>query len=382
MFEETATAEETQESTVQSEAQPFADLQPDTSDETAIEQPTTEDNQPTTEETEPAEEEYQLPDEQSKVFPEEELQKFADKRYPELAKLLADQALPEPTRKQVRQILHDKLNSDIRLKEIADAEEQEAEREEEQEQAPEPTQQADPEAWNQAVTQFVDNVTDEAVAEKFFTDLNAATALKDPKQRAVQFTKVLSAGMANLAKDLIPAILFGAQGQAGMLDNYIESRYEGLSESHTTALRTGDWDSVRQSDPAYANLPAFGTPEFIAAAQKAAALVPGIENAVFRDNQGKVLPPRQQFIEKSKLLAKLASGTATQSTVEKATKAVETGKRLQKESSNRKSLANLGAGQTKGQIAPVTQSGIDAARKESIARMRAEENPFAVLNKG
>jgi len=66
--------------------------------------------------------------------------------------------------------------------------------------------------------------------------------------------------------------------------------------------------------------------------------------------------------------------------VEKATKAVETGRRLQKESQQRKSVANLGAGQTKGQIAPQVQSGLDAERKASIARLREDENPFAVLN--
>jgi len=380
MFDETTTEEVVEQESTGAD-QPFADLAPESSDETAeqpVQQPETDATEPPTTEEETT---YTMPDEQAKVFPDEVLVEFAQNRYPELAKALADQSLPEPTRQQIKQIVHDKLNGDIYIEKLRQAEEQQDEaEEEEQEETAEPTQQANPEAWQKAVQSFVDNVTDEKAAQTFFDELNAAAALKDPKERAVKFTKTLSGAAVNLMRDAIPALLFGKDGQPGMIDQYIESRYEGLGESHTSALRSGDWESVKQSDPAYANLPAFGTPEFVAMAQKAAATVPGIENAVFTGPNGQALSPRQQFIEKSKLLAKLAAGTATQGTVEKATKAVETGRRLQKESQQRKSVANLGAGQTKGQIAPQVQSGLDAERKASIARLREDENPFAVLN--
>jgi hypothetical protein len=61
---------------------------------------------------------YSLPDEQSKVFPEDVLLEFAQNRYPELAKVLADPQLPESTRKNITQVIHDKLNGDIYIQKL------------------------------------------------------------------------------------------------------------------------------------------------------------------------------------------------------------------------------------------------------------------------
>jgi hypothetical protein len=112
---------------------------------------------------------YSLPDEQSKVFPEDVLLEFAQNRYPELAKVLADPQLPESTRKNITQVIHDKLNGDIYIQKLKDEQGEEAE---EIEEADEPTAEADPvqlqEHWNQAVNQFVDRVTDPKVAQDLY----------------------------------------------------------------------------------------------------------------------------------------------------------------------------------------------------------------------
>src|SRR4051794_15630717 len=69
---------------------------------------------------------YQLPDEQSKVWPDEKLLEFAQNRYSKLADVLNDQNTPAPIREQVRQILHDKLNGDIYIQKLKDEQGEEA----------------------------------------------------------------------------------------------------------------------------------------------------------------------------------------------------------------------------------------------------------------
>lgn len=361
--------------------EPFANLQPD-SDET---QDVTPETSPTTEES-PAGETYQLPDEQLKVFPDTEIQKYAEKRYPNLAPLLANPEL----KAHVTQILHDKLNGDIYIENIRRASEQELEEQTEEEPetlpvaGPTPTQ----EQLTQEINTFVDRVTDPAVAQNYFKALNEATLKAigpngDGKggDGGVQFMKVLSQGAVNLMRDAIPALL---GGQNGLLENfigdYLKTNYEGLDVSHQQQVQQNEWDNVRASDPKYANLPAYGTPEWTAAHVKAEQMVPGIKNAVFTDGRGNILPPRQQFAAKAQLAAKLIAGTATAQNVQVAAEAVETGKRIATEAAQRKQNGNLGAGQTRGKITQGTQpQGIDGARKAAIARLRNDEDPFATL---
>ena len=109
---------------------------------------------------------------------------------------------------------------------------------------------------------------------------------------------------------------------------------------------------------------------------KVAALLPGFEKARFSND------PIQNFAAKARIHAQLLAGTATQSTVATAVKAVEKGKQLERQAQQRKNLGNLGAGQTKGKIAQnANLSDSDQARKASIARLREDSNPFAALTK-
>jgi hypothetical protein len=374
MFEEsTATAEETQQ-TESAETEETEVAAEESSAEAAAEESEAEAGDETAETTSDDDADW-LPDEQLKVFPDEQYQRYAEKRYPELAKLLNDENLPEPTRKQVRQILHDKINTDIRIKQMAEANQEEEVAEDEVEEAAEPTRVDPAQAqaqWEQNVNTFVDRVTDPVVAEKFITDFTKAFEIKDPKERSIAATKVLTRGMVNVLKDAIPAFLFGANGQPGQLDQYIEQRYEGLGQMSEHNSRTSAWSEVKASDPKYSSLPDFdpspNSPWSKAIAQ-VAEMVPG-----FAKFEVPGASRRENFIAKSQIAARLLAAGPSANAVAIATKAVETGKRVQAEATRAKQNARLGAGQSKGQIARSPQPD---ALKSRIEETRQEENPFA-----
>lgn len=353
--------------------EPFSSLTPETDFEDASQPAQGQVQEENTAET------YQLPDEQSKVFPDDIIQEYAQKRYPNLVPLLADPKM----RDHVQQILHDKLNTDIYVEQLRKDGEQKTEEEETEQEPvqaqtlPTPTQ----EQLTKEIGTFVDRVTDPAIAQTYFKSLNEAVELASgPKgDGGVAFMKVLSAGAVNLMRDAIPALLPASAIEA-IIGDYMSKNYEGLDVSHVENSRVSAWESIRASDPKYANLPAYGTPEWTAAHVNAAKMVPGIENAVFTDGRGNILPASQQFTAKAQLAAKLIAGTATAQNVQAATAAVETGKQLARESQQRKANGNLGAGQTRGKITQTVQpQGIDAARKQAIARLRNDEDPFASL---
>jgi hypothetical protein len=378
MDDGTITADVEQETTEQ--PQPFAGLEAETSDE-PVESVGAEISETADAETaEP--EDYQLPSEESKVFKDEEYQKFADKRYPELAKLLNDNNLPEPTRAQVKQIIHDKLNGDIRIKQLMEAGEEVEEEPLEEEQELEPTQNLPPEeaekAWDAALTNFTEKVTDSKTAQKFMTDLRAVAEIKDPVQRDIAEVKVLTKGVANVVPAILDDYLFtpGKDG-ASLMDKYFEARFPGFAQNHQDTAKSSAWDQVRNA-PEFAalKLPNYGTPEWMQSVNKVASLLPGFEKARFSND------PIQNFAAKARIHAQLLAGTATQSTVATAVKAVEKGKQLERQAQQRKNLGNLGAGQTKGKIAQnANLSQSDEARKASIARLREDSNPFAALTK-
>jgi len=379
MDNETMTAEVEQETTEQ--PQPFAGLEAETSDE-PVEQVGGEISETDEPETKTEEEPYQLPDEQSKVWTEEALQGYADKRYPKYAALLKDPNTPEPTREAVKQLMHDALNKDIYIDQLRKTGEEVEEEPLKEEQELEPTQQLAPEeaekAWDAALTNFSEKFTDPKVAQKFMTDLRAVAEIKDPVQRDIAEVKVLTKGVANVVPAILDDYLFtpGKDG-ASLMDKYFESRFPGFAEGHQETAKSSAWDQVRNA-PEFAalKLPNYGTPEWMQSVNKVASLLPGFEKARFSND------PIQNFAAKARIHAQLLAGTATQSTVATAVKAVEKGKQLERQAQQRKNLGNLGAGQTKGKIAQnANLSDSDQARKASIARLREDSNPFAALTK-
>ena len=323
---------------------------------------------------------YQLPDEQSKVFPENVLLEFAQNRYPELAKVLADPQLPESTRKNITQVIHDKLNGDIYIQKLKAQEE--GEPEEQTEEADEPTAEADPvklqEHWNEAVTQFVNRVTDPKVAQSFTDNFIKAFDIKDPQQKAMAVTTTLSGAAVNLMRDAVPELLFspGPDGKT-LIDRYLESKYEGLQGMVKTNAYGSAWENLRQSDPKFANVPAYNTPEWKDAIGKVAEMVPGFEDAVFTGKDGRVLSPYQNFVAKSRVAISLMQNLNgnSEKAVAAATKAVETGKKLARAAAGSQANAKLGAGQSRGQLSATAGDPL----KEAIAKHRAD-NGFAGID--
>jgi len=323
---------------------------------------------------------YQLPDEQSKVWPDDKLLEFAQNRYSKYAHLLADPNTPDLAKEAMRQFLHDKLNGDIYIQKLraqGEGPDDEEEGDEVEEGEDAPIVEADPaklqEHWNTAVTQFVDRVTDDKVALDFTTNFTKAFDIKDPQQRALAVTKTLSSAAVNLMRDAVPELLMspGPDGKT-LLDRHLEQRYEGLGGMVKTQSYSQAWNDLRQSDPKFANVPAYNTAEWNEAIKKVAEMVPGFENAVFTDKNGRILSPYQNFVEKSKAAIKLMSGQTAnpQKVVADAKKAVETGKKVERASSQARANAQLGAGQSRGQLNQATGDPL----KEAIAKYRAEQN--------
>ncbi len=327
---------------------------------------------------------YQLPDEQSKVWSDDALMGFAQARYSKLADALNDPNTPAPIREQVKQILHDKLNGDIYIQKLRAQEEGDGSEEELEEGEDAPIVEADPvklqEHWNQAVTQFVDRVTDAKVAQTFTDNFIAAFDIKDPQEKALAVTKTLSGAAVNLMRDAVPELLFtpGPDGRT-LLDRYLESKYEGLSGMVKTNSYGQAWEDLRVSDPKFASTPKYNTPEWQTAIREVAAMVPGFENAVFTGKDGRILSPYQNFVEKSKVAIKLMSrrqGTPTQDkAIAIASKAVETGKKVEREATRSRNNANLGAGQSRGQLSSAASDPL----KDAIAKHRAD-NGFAGMD--
>lgn len=338
------------------EPQPFTSFLDDANDDTSTEQAESEELESAEAEAVEGETEDEdpnwLPTEQLKEFPNEVIARYA-KRYG-----YTEDELSDP---RIQRILKDKINSDIQIQKLSAEELESAEEgEEESEEEPtlEATNQPDAQQLEQAVSQFVDQVTHPEVAKKWFTEVNSALKANDG---GVQFTKVMSKGMVNLARDLVPAILFtpGPDGKTAV-QRYIESTYEGFGESHEQTVRSGIVARVRQADPSYANLPEFGTPAFEAEAQRAAEILPGFENVTYRDKSGQPVSRSKNFEMKLRAMARLLYGSPAQkqNVVQEAKQAVETGKRIQKDSARNKNLAKLGAGHSKG-LTPAKTTGND-----------------------
>ena len=295
-----------------------------------------------------------LPEEQLKVFRPEDVARYA-KRYG----YTQEEIEADP---RLARFLHDKINTDIEIANRRKAEEEaeQAEEEETTEEA-EPTRELDP-AQAQAhieteLNRVVDQITDPKVAVAFTKRLAEADAIKDPEQRAVAVTKALTFGMSNALRDLLPAYLGGENGWLQrQIESYIEAKMPGLGESHTQASLAQTVDALR-SNPEYTSMPKFGTPEWDAAAQKAAEMMPGMENVKFHDPKtGRELPRMEQFKRKAEIMFRLL--TKQPGAVAQATKAIETGKQVERANQQRKTLGKLGAGQSKG-LAPKSTGNDD-----------------------
>lgn len=359
MDNETATLEPTQESTAVTESSGSIFDDPEPEEQSSVESESTEGvaEGEAEAETQGADDDTNwLPDEQSKVFKDADYARYA-KRYG-----LTEEQASDP---QIRRILHDKINSDI---EIADRKklEQQAEQEEEEtsEEELEPTPQLKPEEEQaqhiQRINSFVDQITDTQTAKAFVERLAKADTIKDPEQRAVEVTKALTFGMANAFPDMLLGFL--GIGQAGgwleqQIAGYINAKMPGLGEAHLQSSIASTIDAVRSSNPKYSKMPQFGTPEWKSAALKAEELMPAMKYVQFfyptgHPRERQPMDRLEAVAEKAKLMFDLIGNAP--GAVQQAEKAIETGKKVERENIQRKSLAKLGAGQSKGLTAKST----------------------------
>jgi hypothetical protein len=275
-----------------------------------------------------------LPSEQDKVFPDEVYARYAQ-RY----NLTPEQA-QEPT---LRQLLHDKINSDIYIQQ-----QQQFEQEPEPEAPAEPTreQPLSREQYFQNLDRAIAERTDPQVATQFHAEFLKAFGVPDAEiaktspQQAMAFTHTASKYMLNLMNTFAPD-LFAAQ-----LQQQVNQIFPGFGDMYERSSMAMAWDRVRNSDPTFAALPSYGTKEFSSKLREAAARIPGFDEMQFTDAQGKPLPAQQNAERKYAMLAKIASGQNVNPQLLQ--QAAAAGARNARRADVKRSAGNLGSGQSKG----------------------------------
>lgn len=308
------------------------------SSRTAVEQPETEQQQETveTQEQQPLEQEQQpveetaedwLPSEQDKVFPDEVIARYAERMgvNPDLAQ--------EPT---VRQLLVNKLNTDIYLQQLQQQEQYEPEQEVQPQQAEQPAQ-VSMEQHFQNLAHVVQERTDPQVAKQFHNEFLSIWQRPEAEQ-PMALAQVTSKYMLNLVNTFLPDML---QAQ---LSQQLGQAFPGFSDMYDRSSHAMAWDRVRNSDPNFANLPAYGTKQFSSTLREAASRIPGFDEMQFTDQNGKPLPPQQNAERKYAMLAKVASGQNVNPVLLQ--QAAAAGARNARRADVRRSAGNLGSGQS------------------------------------
>ncbi len=269
-----------------------------------------------------------LPTDQDKVFPDE-----VYARYGERYNLSPEQA-QDPL---VRQLLHDKINADIYIQQ----------QREQQEQQIEPELQAEPtreqpqltrEQYFQQLERTVQERTDPEVAKSFHREFMGVWQ-KPEAEQPMAFAQVASKYMLNLVQTFIPDLL---QAQ---LSQQVNQAFPGFGEMYERSSYAMAWDQVRNSNPKFQELPAYGTKEFSKTLRTAAARIPGFDEMQFTDAQGKLLPPQENAMRKYSMLAQAASGQNINPQLLQ--QAAASGARNARRAQVTRTNGNLGSGQSK-----------------------------------
>lgn len=306
--------------------------QPQTGTE-AAEQPEQIQGQEAEQQTEQGLEDW-LPSEQDKVFPDEVYAKYAQ-RY----QLSPEQA----TDPLLRQLLTDKINSDIYLQQLREQpQEFQIEQPQQEPTLQQPQQPVTFEQHFQALQNFVDQNTDPRVAQQFAGDFMKAFGVTEAVRPEVAqaLTRTMSTFGLNLIQTVMPQML----GQ--MLDTVMP----GMSSMYYTSNRAQSWDSVRNSSADYANLPAYGSREFMELCARVDSEFPALtemgiqmQNAAGGELYG---PSAQKFYS---TLARVASNLdRPRVDPQQLLEAAQAGAASARRGQVRKDAGNLGAGQSKG----------------------------------
>jgi hypothetical protein len=268
-----------------------------------------------------------LPTDQDKVFPDEVYARYAQ-RYN-----LSPEQAADP---QFRQLLHDKINSDIYIQQ-----QREQEQFAEPEPEPEPTQpqpQVTQEQHFQNLARAVQERTDPQVAKAFHNEFLGVWNLPQDQQPQA-LAQVTSKYMLNLVNTFLPDML---QAQ---LSQQLGQAYPGFGDMYDRSSHAMAWDRVRNSDPGFADLPAYGTKQFSQTLREAAGRIPGFDEMQFTDAHGKPLPAQQNAERKYAMLAKIASGQNVNPALLQ--QAAAAGAKNARRADVRRSAGNLGSGQSK-----------------------------------
>jgi hypothetical protein len=304
-----------------------------------------------------------LPSEQEKVFSEEAYAKYA-KRYGYTQEDLA----ADP---RLKRTLHDKINSDILLKQRQDAEALQADEAEEEVDSGPTAQVAQPQQadWETQSTQWLDRVSDPATEKKFYQELLIAQgadpkeAAKVSQETASKVTRTLAKGVLNIMRDFTRDYFFGAEpGQqsamAKFVDEFLNSGdYEGMKDIAKTGSRTVRGNSIKASDPRFAKLPAYNSQQFKDMMNKVEDLVPGFGDFWALDKSGNKVSQHKNRVAKMRIAARVMSGQGI--SVEQQKQLVAAGQKQAVNASRKAANGNFGAGQSKGKIAPRQGSNDD-----------------------
>jgi hypothetical protein len=281
-----------------------------------------------------------LPNEQDKVFSDD-----VYARYGERYGLSAEQA-QDPL---VRQLLHDKINSDIWISQQQQFAEQEY-REPEAVRQPEQQQPTQPQITREQYFAQLDRAiaerTDPAIAKEFHDGFLRAFGVPETEiskaspQQAMAVTTLMSKYALNLFNTFADDML------SSRLQNQISSAYPGFGDMYERSAYAMSWDNVRNSNPAYGALPAYGTKEFSQKLREASARIPGFDEMQFTDAQNKPLPMMENAQRKYTMLAQIASGQNVDPRLVQ--QAAATGARNARRADVRRAAGNLGSGQSKG----------------------------------
>lgn len=273
-----------------------------------------------------------LPTEQDRTFSDEALLRYAE-RYQKDAEWLSD-----PLN---RQLLTDKLNSDIYLRQ---QQEQQPLEELQQELPQEQQQEAQPQTIEQHLAnlnQWSERYTDPRIAQAFGDQFLKAFGVAEPAKP--ETAKALAQTMGTFGLNLIQTAL--PQVLPAMLDSVMP----GFSGMYYQSARASSWDTVRNSNDQFAALPAYGSKEFVELCSQLDSEYPALTEmgmALERANGGQLHGPAAEKFYGT--LAKLA--TRQQVDPQLLQQAAQAGARSARRGEVRRSAGNLGAGQSKGAI--------------------------------
>lgn len=271
-----------------------------------------------------------LPSDQDKVFSDEVLLKYAARYQKD------EQWLSDPLN---RQLLVDKLNSDIFLKQQQEQQEFDVPEIESEptrlEPQKTPTLQEHLAQLEQWATQNTDPQVAQAFADNFMKAFGVNEAAKPEVAQAL--TRTMSTFGMNLIQTALPQ----------MLVPMLESVLPGIGGMYYQSARATSWDAIRNSSPQFADLPAYGTKDFVQLCQKLDKEYPALTEmgyALERANGGQLHGPAADKFYST--LAKLATKQAIDPTLLQ--KAAEAGARNARRAEVKRSAGNLGAGKSNG----------------------------------